>query len=78
MMSFGWRPMLSCYAADAKAAQGATSSSQQEVEQAANAVAAGVATPMQQAIAQGVCPTPTWFYVGMAAAAFFGLSRRKM
>jgi hypothetical protein len=76
MMSFGWRPMLSCYASQAKAFSGQTSSTQQAVEAAVNATAAGVATPDQSAIAQAVCPSPSWFYAGLAIATFLGLTAR--
>jgi hypothetical protein len=52
MMSFGWRPQMSCYA------------SQNQVNQ-------GLTTTQQQAS----CPTPTWFYLGLALAAFLGISK---
>ena len=76
MMSFGWRPMLSCYASNPKTATGQNTASQQAIDQATNAVAAGVATPDQQAIASVSCPSPTWFYtllvIGVAAGLMKG------
>lgn len=77
MMSFGWRPMLSCYASQSKAFSGQTSSTQQAVEMAVNASAAGVASPSQTAIAAAACPSPGWFYAGLAIAAFLGITRGK-
>lgn len=81
-MSFGWRPMLSCYASQNKV----TTSTQQAVEQASAAVSNGQATPAQASLVQAAsngnvviaCPSPSWFYAGLAIAAAAGLfSRRK-
>lgn len=83
MMSFGWRPMLSCYAR-----QGTIpTSTQQQVESAQAAVSTGTATPDQTSLAQAAsagnvaitaCPaTPGWFYAGLAIAAGLGLMARK-
>ena len=81
MMSFGWRPMLSCYASQSKM----PTSTQQQVEQAQSAVSQGTATQDQQSLAQAAsagniqisaCPTaPSWFYAGLAIAAALGLMK---
>lgn len=79
MMSFGWRPMLSCYGSQQKQMTGQTTSTQQAVDQAVSAVSTGQATPNQAALVQAAstgniqiastCPTPTWFYGLLAIAA---------
>lgn len=81
MMSFGWRPMLSCYASQGKV----TTSTQQAVEQANAAVSTGTATADQQSLVQAAsagnvqiastCPSPTWFYTLLAIGAAAGLMR---
>lgn len=69
MMSFGWRPMMSCYASQDRADSGQTTSAQMAVQQSAAAVAAA---PCAQ--------SPTWFYALLGVAAFAGIangSRKK-
>ena len=83
MMSFGWRPMLSCYASHGKV----PTSTQQQIETAQAAVSTGTASPAQTSLAQAAsagnvaiaaCPsTPGWFYAGLAIAAGLGLMRGK-
>ncbi len=63
MMSFGWRPMLSCYATQEDQLSGNTTSSQQ------------VADAQQTAAVQAssCAATPTWFFTLLAIAAGAGL-----
>lgn len=80
-MSFGWRPMLSCYAGPGKT----TTSTQQAVDQASVAVSTGTATPAQTSLVQAASqggvqivscpPSPTWFYALLAIGAAAGLMR---
>lgn len=70
MMAFGWRPMMGCYA---------TPKGQQD--QPTTPATAGGQTTTAGATPGGAvsvtpCPSPTWFYVALAAAAFAGLTRR--
>lgn len=82
MMSFGWRPTMSCYAGSGKV----RTSTQQAVETAAAAVSTGQASPDQHALIQAAaagdvtittCPSPTWFYALLTIAAFTGIMKGK-
>lgn len=66
MMSFGWRPMMSCYASQARLDSGQITSAQAAAENTAVAVAA---TPCAQ--------SPTWFYALLGIAAFAGIAHGK-
>jgi len=59
MMSFGWRPMMSCYASMEAQQAGLTTSTQQALEQQ------GASCPS----------SPTWWYAALAIAAAAGLAR---
>ncbi len=63
MMSFGWRPMMSCYASQDRLDAGQTTSAQAA---AAETQAAVAATPCAQ--------SPTWFYALLGVAAFAGIA----
>ena len=82
MMTFGWRPQMSCYQAPVTAASSGLNTGQ---------IAPAPSSTTQQAIASGTalmaqdmgialpgpCPNVTWWYSLMAIAAIWGYSQRR-
>ena len=90
MMTFGWRPRMSCYQPPVTAASSglntgqiapvAQNTTQQSIPTSGSIPASGtplMAQAMGIDLSSGACPNVTWWYSLMAVAAIWGYSQRR-
>ena len=65
-LSFGWRPVASCYQGSSKGTQ----------DQPSTPDTVGGQTQLAAVQAPAPCPTATWWYLGLGFAAFAALAKR--